>query len=57
MVDDEIELHEEELLSAIDKFLTSIMHQTMIDTSRVIDFTLDLRQIVLSKKETYNAGR
>ena len=57
MVDDEIELSAEELLTAIDKFLTSIMHQTMIDTSRVIDFTLDLRQIVLNKKEKHNAGR
>ena len=54
---DEVKLHEQELLDTIDKFLTSIMHQTMIDTSRVIDFTLDLRQIVLNKKEKHNAGR
>lgn len=40
----------QEIFTAIDDFLTSIMHQTIIDTSRVIDFTLDLRQILLREE-------
>ncbi len=39
------------LQSKIDEFLTQIMHQTIIDTSTVIDFALDLRRI-LDQDET-----
>lgn len=39
------------LQDKIDEFLTQIMHQTIIDTSTVIDFALDLRRI-LDQDET-----
>lgn len=35
-----------ELLAKVDEFLAGISHQTIVEQPRVVDFTLDLRQII-----------
>lgn len=37
---------ENELLDAIDDFMTDIMFQTIVETTTVLNFALDLRLIV-----------
>lgn len=37
---------EDDLITAIDKFLSDISHQTIVGQPDVVDFTLDLRRII-----------
>jgi hypothetical protein len=39
-----------ELLKKIDEFLTNITHQTIVPQADVVNFTLDLRQIINRKE-------
>jgi hypothetical protein len=39
----------EELTRIVDEFLKEITHQTLVDQSKVLDFTLDIRNILNSK--------
>jgi len=42
---------ESELLELVDKFLSEISHVTLVEQSRVLDFVLDLRNVI-SQHET-----
>lgn len=39
-----------ELTEEMDKFMEQITHQSVVDSGRVLDFVLDLRQIVNRKE-------
>lgn len=39
------------LLDCMDVFMQSITHQSVVDSGRVIDFCLDIRQIVTEHEE------
>ena len=41
----------EDLLTTIDTFLTEVSGQSLVDTNKVLDFCLDLRQIVAKERE------
>jgi hypothetical protein len=45
----------EELLSIIDGFLSDVSGQSLVDSNKVLDFCLDLRQVVAREEEVTNA--
>ena len=43
----------EMLTECMDDFMRQIQHQKVVDSSRVLDFCLDLRQLVLREEKSH----
>jgi hypothetical protein len=48
---------EQQLIACMDSFLSTVTHRSLVEAAEVVDFCLDLRQIVARSKEVTDDSR